>query len=171
MLAALDRILDRLIDACGAIAMTAITLAGVLITVDVAIRGLGFGVIKGGTETVEYLVFVTAFYSAPWVLRQNAHIRVDFLLQLVPRGFARALEVFADAVGSLVVLIIMYYAARIGLQSFREGRLVFKTYFFPEWWIYAAATVALFLLLLEFIRRTQRGLRREREPEAGQLNW
>jgi TRAP-type C4-dicarboxylate transport system permease small subunit len=171
VLAALDRILDRLIDVCGAIAMSAVTAAGILITVDVAMRGLGLGVVYGGTETVEYLVFLTAFYSAPWVLRQNAHIRVDFLLQLVPKRVARGLEAFADAVGTIVVLLMLYYAARIGVQSFREGRIVFKTYFFPEWWIYAAASLALFLLLLEFVRRTSRSLRGGAEPAAGQLNW
>ena|SRR5690242_16597774 len=163
--------LDKLIDGCGVVAMTAIALAGILITVDVGLRGSGFGVVYGGTETVEYLVFLTAFYSAPWVLRQNAHIRVDFVLQIVPRRLARALEAFADIVGAAVVFLMLFYAARIALQSFGEGRVVFKSYFFPEWWIFAAASLALLLLWLEFIRRTLRALRGRIDEPADQLSW
>jgi TRAP-type C4-dicarboxylate transport system permease small subunit len=166
-----NRALDRLIDVCGAIAMSSITAVGVLIAIDVFVRGMGWGVVYGGTEIVEYLVFVTAFYSAPWVLRQNGHIRVDFLLQIVPRSVAYVLEVLADAIASLVVFVILVYAARIGLQSFVEHRLVFRTFFFPAWWIYAAACAALLILLLEFLRRTMRALAGRVELSTDKSNW
>jgi TRAP-type C4-dicarboxylate transport system permease small subunit len=169
-MAGFDKTLDRLIDACGVVAMTAITLAGIVITTDVAMRGTGLGVVYGGTEIVEYLVFVTAFYSAPWVLKLNGHIRIDIVLQVVPRKVARALEVIADVVGILVVMCILFYTVRIGLQSFGEGRRVFRTFFFPEWWIYAAAALALSLLWLEFVRRTLRSVTGRLE-ESGLKSW
>jgi len=149
----LNRLIDKAIEACGAIAMLSIVGMGALITVDVAMRSLGFGVVHGGVEAVEYLMFLIALFAAPWVLRHNAHIRIDFLLENARRPIALIFEVASNAVGLIVVGIFIFYAARIGLQSADEARKIYKNFIFPEWWIYAAASLALAMLWIEFLRR------------------
>lgn len=165
----LNRAIDAVIAAFGALAMAAIVAIGALITIDVVIRSLGFGVVRGGQEGVEYLMFVTALFAAPWVLHHNAHIRIDFLLETVGRRVATALEALANSVGLIVVGIFIFYAARIGLASAAEGRMVYKNFIFPEWWIYGAATAALAVLWIEFVRRLLRafGVIAPVKPAAG----
>lgn len=161
----LDRIIDWALEACGAVAMAAIVGMGALITADVVMRSTGLGVVRGGVEAVEYLMFLTALFAAPWVLRHNAHIRIDFLFESAPRRVAAILEVAIGALGLAVVGILIFYAARIGLQSAAEGRKIFKTFIFPEWWIYAAAVLALAMLWIEFLRRAIRPLMAARSRE------
>ncbi len=167
--AVLNRAIDKVIAAFGALAMAAIVAIGALITIDVVIRSLGFGVGRGGQEGVEYLMFVTALFAAPWVLHHNAHIRIDFLLESAGRRVGTALEALANVVGLVVIAIFIFYAARIGLGSAAEGRMVYKNFIFPEWWIYGAATVALAVLWIEFLRRLLRafGVIAPAKPAAG----
>lgn len=136
--------------------MLSIVGMGALITIDVVMRGAGHGVVRGGVEAVEYLMFLTALFAAPWVLRHNAHIRIDFLLESARRPVALFFEVASNAVGLAVVGIFIFYTARIGLQSAEEARRIFKNFIFPEWWIYAAASLALAMLWIEFLRRLVR---------------
>lgn len=152
----LNRVIDKAIEACGAVAMLSIVGMGALITIDVVMRSLGFGVVRGGVEAVEYLMFLTALYAAPWVLRHNAHIRIDFLLENARRSIALIFEVASNLIGLIVIGIFIFYTARIGLQSAEEARRIFKNFIFPEWWIFAAAFLALALLWIEFLRRAIR---------------
>ena len=154
----LNRIIDWAIAACGAVAMAAIVGMGALITIDVVMRSTGYGVVRGGVEAVEYLMFLTALFAAPWVLHHNQHIRIDFISERAGRGVALFFEVAGNLIGLVVVAIFIFYTCRIGLQSAAEGRNIYKTFIFPEWWIYAAAALALTILWIEFVRRTLRPL-------------
>jgi TRAP-type transport system small permease protein len=154
----LTRLIDKAIAACGAVAMVSIVGMGALITIDVVMRSVGYGVVRGGVETVEYLMFLSALFAAPWVLRHNAHIRIDFLLENASRPIALVVEVVINVVGLVVVGIFIFYTARIGLQSAEEARRIYKNFIFPEWWIYAAASIALAVLWIEFLRRMLRPL-------------
>ncbi len=147
--------------------MASIVGMGALITIDVVMRSVGYGVVRGGVETVEYLMFLTALFAAPWVLRHNAHIRIDFLLENAPRPIALAFEVATNALGLVVVGIFIFYTARIGMQSADEARRIYKNFIFPEWWIYAAASLALAMLWVEFLRRIVRPFRAPQVPAKG----
>ena len=161
----INRLIDRVIDACGIVAIVAIVGMGGTITLDVIMRSAGFGVVRGGVEAVEYMMFLTALFAAPWVLRHNAHIRIDFLLENARPGVARVFDLASNAIGLIVVGIFIFYTARIGLQSAEEGRRIFKNFIFPEWWIYAAAFVALSVLWIEFLRRIIRSFA-DHAPQA-----
>ena len=95
----LNRIIDWAIAACGAVAMTAIVGMGALITLDVVMRSTGYGVVRGGVEAVEYLMFLTALFAAPWVLRHNAHIRIDFISERSSRRVAIFFDVASNVIG------------------------------------------------------------------------
>ncbi|MBC8107089.1 MAG: hypothetical protein H7Z14_10905, partial [Anaerolineae bacterium] len=62
----------------------------------------------------------------------------------------------------IVIGIFIFYTARIGLQSAEEARRIFKNFIFPEWWIFAAAFLALALLWIEFLRRAIRPFNADR---------
>jgi TRAP-type C4-dicarboxylate transport system permease small subunit len=156
--------IDQVIGFCGGIAIVAVAAAALLITADVGLRSTGFGTIKGALETVEYFMFASAFFAAPWVLRHNAHVRVDFVLQSLPRALGRVLEITADLIGLAAMGIILWFAARTGIASWSEGRRVFKTFIFPEWWLFVAVCFCLALVAIEFLRRLRRAARGETPP-------
>ncbi|MGI9464428.1 MAG: TRAP transporter small permease subunit, partial [Aestuariivirgaceae bacterium] len=61
----------------GYLAGFALAALALLITTDVVIRNLGIGNFPWLLEVSEYVLFISTFLAAPWVLRENAHVSVD----------------------------------------------------------------------------------------------
>ena len=159
LLGLLAKMQDRAVDACALIAILAPAMAAGLITADVSLRSLGYGSIYGAQEMVEYTVFLSAFFGAPWILRRNAHVSIDFVVSQLSPATLRIVNLVADLLGMLGTAIIAIVAVRLGLFSIEQNRLVFRTFIFPEWWLFAAATPCLALMSVEFLRRLYRALR------------
>ncbi len=143
----------RLLDLLGVGAGAVFAIIAVVTTWDVIARSLAGGTIKGLADLVEYALFAATFLAAPWLLRQNGHVQVDFLVTALPARLGNAVRRLADAVGLGVCLLLLIYAVRVTWLSWSSGNIVLKTVVFPEWWLYVVIVVSMFLLSLEFLRR------------------
>ena len=143
----------RLLDWLGVGAGAVFGIIAVVTTWDVIARSLSAGTVKGLADLVEYALFAATFLAAPWLLRQNGHVQVDFLVTALPTRLGSAVRRFADAVGLAACLVLLIYAVRVTWLSWASGNIILKTVVFPEWWLYAVIVVSMFLLSLEFLRR------------------
>lgn len=156
MMEAMRRIVsfhDRVIDLLGFVAILLVAFLTLGIAADVLIRNTGFGVIRGMLELSEYALFLITFLGAPWVLRQNGHIRIDVVLRKLPEDTARRLDGVASLAGAAVAGCLAYYAANVALQSHAAGARVIKEFIFPEWWIFAVVGACSVVLAIEFLLR------------------
>lgn len=144
---------ERLLDVLGVAAGAAFGLIAVFTSWDVLARIVGSGSIRGLAEVVEYVLFAATFLAAPWLLRQNGHVRVDFLVTALPPAAQPALRRASDAIGLVVCLTLLFFAAKVTLSAWAGNNIVLKTVVFPEWWLYAVIVVSMFLLAAEFARR------------------
>lgn len=149
----------------GLMSVLSIVGMALLITVDVICRATGIGSLGFALEAVEYCIFLSAFFSAPWVLQHNSHVTVDFLLRSLPAGAARVCEMIADALGLITAAIILFYVCRVGLASWAENMRVIKSIIFPEWWLFAVAAFCLALVVIEFGLRLRRAFEGGKAPE------
>lgn len=143
----------RFLDATGVAAGAVFAAMALATTFDVLRRSAGGGTVRGLVELVEYALFAATFLAAPWLLRHDGHVRVDFAVRALPGRAAAAVRLAADAVGLAVSLTLLVYAARVAYRSWASGGIVLKTLVFAEWWLYAVIVVSAFLLVLEFARR------------------
>jgi len=153
------RAYDRLLDCLGVVSAALIGFVAVGISVDVIMRNTGLGVLSWMLETAEYCLFLATFLGAPWVLSLGAHVRVDIVVDALPRRSGRALEIAADLVGLATSVVILYYSIAISLAARAAGSRIIKEFIFPEWWVYAVVVVSSSLLIVEFLRRLHRALR------------
>lgn len=147
--------------AAGLLAACSVVAMALIITVDVLFRSTGIGSLGFALEAAEYCVFLSAFFAAPWVLRHNGHVTVDFVVRALPPGLARVVLLAADAAGLVVTAIVTVFVIRVGHASWEQGMRVIKSFIFPEWWLYAVAAPCLALLAIEFCVRIVRTLRGE----------
>jgi TRAP-type C4-dicarboxylate transport system permease small subunit len=152
----LDRFYRALIHGCGVISAVLIGIVAVLVTVDVVMRNLGFGNLPWILEVSEYALPAATFLTAPWLLHNNQHVRVEILVSAVPRAAARWFDLLADLIGLAVSLGLVWYGIRIIADSRGIGALVIKTLVFPEWWLFVPLPVGGGLLAIEFVRRMRR---------------
>jgi TRAP-type C4-dicarboxylate transport system permease small subunit len=147
----------------------AILLAMMLIIVgDVALRNLAIpGMPRGlawSNEISELMLYLITMCVAPWLLRQGQHIRVDIVLQALPRFTAWCLEWLGDTIGLACCCVIAWHGTRAAWSSYLSGAVNIKTLVTPEWWALAPLPVVFVLLAIEMVFRMLRLAAAERGP-------
>jgi TRAP-type C4-dicarboxylate transport system permease small subunit len=141
----------------GALVLLAMML---VIVGDVALRNIAVpGLPRGlawSNEVSELMLYLLTMCLAPWMLRRGQHIRVDVLLQALPRRTAWMLEWVGDVLGLACCLVMTWYGARAALASYAAGAVNIKTLVTPEWWSLAPLPIAFALLSVEMLFRMAR---------------
>lgn len=155
-------LLDRLMGV-GCLLLLAMTL---LIGADVATRNAGLGGIAWSNEVSEDILYLLTLLSAPWLLRQGRHIRVDIVLRALPPRLGWTLEWAGDLLGLGCSLYFVWYGWRVLAASYTAGNVSIKTLVLPEWWLLAPLPIAFLLLAIEFVFRMRRLSVSERAPRT-----
>ena len=160
----------RLLEALALLGCAVIFAMTLMICADVLLRNVrlipGVYGLAWSNEASEAMLYLVTMLTAPWLLRQGQHIRVDIVLRAVPPRLGWYFEWIADSLGLACCLTIAWYGAHAALASFNAGALSIKTLVTPEWWLLAPLPIAFLLLAVEMgfrMRRLQLGERAPRD--------
>ena len=156
----------RILDGLMLVACLLLLAMSVMIGADVVTRNIGLGGIAWSGEVSENIIYLLTLLSAPWLLRQGQHIRVDILLRALPGRMAWLLEWAGDILGLACSLYFVWYGWAVLAASYRAGAITIKTLITPEWWMLAPLPVAFLLLAIEFLFRMHRLARAQRGPRT-----
>jgi TRAP-type C4-dicarboxylate transport system permease small subunit len=120
-------------------------------------------------EMSEYMLYLITMLSAPWLLRQGRHIRVDILLRALPARIGWYCEWLTDAVAFVCCAIMVVSGAEAAYASYSSGMLTIRTLVTPEWWSLAPLPVTFLLLAIEVLFRMQRLAASPRAPREDAL--
>ena len=141
-----------------------------VICADVLLRNVriipGVYSVAWANEVTEYALYFITLLTAPWLLRQGMHIRVDVLLRAIPRRLAWGFEWAVDAIALACCVAITWYGCKAVLSSLAIGGTVVKVLSVPEWWLLAPLPAAFALLGIEVLFRMQRLHAGERGPRT-----
>jgi len=169
--------LARFSDAYGRF-LTGLALAGcavlfammALICADVLLRNVrlvpGVYGISWSSEVTEYGLYLMTLLTAPWLLRQGQHIRIDILLRVLPARLAWYCEWAGDLIALASCVAIAFVGWHAAAASRAIGSMVIKTLAVPEWWLLAPLQVAFVLLAIEMLLRMARLRSGPRGPRA-----
>ncbi|WP_369856896.1 TRAP transporter small permease [Candidatus Thalassolituus haligoni] len=149
----LSKSYDIFMKSLGVISGIFIFLISLLIFINVILRNTGGVSFSWVTEICEYGLSFSAFIAAPWVLYESAHVQVDFLLRSSPEAIRKKIELFINAVGFLVGVVLCYFMLRIAHEAFVNETLQIKSLVIPEWWLLIAPALCFLLVCVEFLRR------------------
>lgn len=134
----------------GALLLSVIALVTVT---DVVLRNLTGRGIRWQIDFAEYVLFVSTFLMAPWIMMMGAHVRVDFLVRILPQAASRLLERLANFFGLVLCALLAWYAFAETMDSMQRGTRVLRSVIFPEWWVLAVMPFSFSLLFIEFFLR------------------
>ena len=117
-------------------------------------------------EVTEYALYLITMLTAPWLLRQGQHIRIDVLLRAIPPRLAWVCEWAVDLIALTCCAVIAYYGVKAVLSSHAIGGTVVKVLSVPEWWLLAPLPATFTLLAIEVLFRMQRLHAAERGPRT-----
>lgn len=102
--------LDRLYDACGALAGLFLVTLLLVIVLQMAARWSGHQ-FPGSTDYAGYCMAATSFFAMAYALNRGAHIRVSLLLTKLGR-WRRAGEIWCFGIGAALACYFAYYAIK-----------------------------------------------------------
>jgi len=165
---AFSRAWGRLLAALALLGCAILFAMMMVIVADVALRNIPVpGLPRGlawSNEVSELMLYLLTMCVAPWLLRQGQHIRVDILLQALPKKLAWTLEWVGDTIGLACCIFIAWYGTKAAWASYSEGAVNIKTLVTPEWWSLAPLPVVFVLLAIEMLFRMGRLHAAERGP-------
>src|SRR5581483_1431177 len=163
-----SRAYGKLLDALAALAALVLLGMALMICADVLLRNValvpGVRGLEWSNEVSEAALYLVTMLTAPWLLRQGRHIRVDVVLRVIPKRAGWVCELACDAIALACCAVMTLYAARAALASWRAGSMSIKTLVTPEWWLLAPLPVAFALRALEMAFRMRRLLEGPRAP-------
>lgn len=156
----LESAYGRLLEAFALAGCALILGMTLMICADVLLRNVrvvpGVVGLEWANEISEAMLYLITLLTAPWLMRQGQHIRVDIVLRAVPKPVGWALEWVVDALALGCCAVIAYYGARAALGSWQAGSLSIKTLITPEWWLLSVLPAAFLALTLEMFFRMRR---------------
>ena len=126
----------------------------------------GSAALPWSNEASEYMLYLITLLSAPWLLRQGKHIRIDIVLRALPPRVGWALEWVGDLLGLLCSLYFVWYGIKVLVASYLAGSISIKTLMIPEWWLLAPMPLAFIAVSIEFVFRMHRLAKAERAPRS-----
>ena len=141
-----------------------------VICVDVLLRNVpllpGVLGLPWANEVTEYALYLITMLTAPWLLRQGLHIRVDVLLRALPARVGWGAEWAVDLIALACCVVLAWYGCKAVLSSHAIGGMVVKVLSVPEWWLLAPLPATFSLLALEVLLRMVRLAHGERAPRT-----
>jgi TRAP-type C4-dicarboxylate transport system permease small subunit len=159
--------LDRLYALAGALA--AAFMIGTLVMVLIGIAGRIFGFYVRGTDSYAgYCMAACGFLALAYTLGRNEHIRVTLILNHVPAGAHRALEIWCYAVAVLLAGALAWFSIRLAWQSHAFNDVSTGIDATPLWIPQLAMAIGTVVLLIAFVDGLVGTVRGRREADAGE---
>lgn len=149
----MKKIYLKVLSICGLAGALLISGIAVGVTLDVVLRNFGVSWFSWIIEVAEYALYISTFLAAPWVLSQGGHIRVDLLVNGVPRQVEKGLDLLANLVGLSVCVVLFWSGWAVTAEAARLGSMIMKELVVVEWYLLWFVPASFFLMAIEFCRR------------------
>jgi len=125
----------------------------VAIGAEAIIRSLGWGYVPGVIDLSEFSLFFIAVLAAPWLLRENRHIRVDIVVANLHPNLRYRVEKLIFLIILGITATIFFYSCQVLMDSWRLKEMLVREVEIPDWWLQWQIPLAMFLMSIEMIQR------------------
>ena len=150
---AFGRALDVLLRAMAYLAGVIVVAMVVAVSYEVVMRYAFNRPTRWVIELCEYALVYIGFLSCAWVLREEGHVKVDFMLEMLSPAARRFFHVLTSYIGALVCATVAWTGAVYVYGLFVSGEELFRSLQVPKWTILVVVPIGMALLALQFLRR------------------
>lgn len=126
------RALDALYGFCGLLA--ALALLGIFLVMMAQMILRQFAIqFPGATDLTGYLCVMVGFLGLAWTFRRGELIRVGLLVENLPPGKRRVMEIFALSVAAILVAYITWWSWHDAMFSLEIEEVAQGSVAFPLW--------------------------------------
>ena len=144
---------DRIIDSMAWIAGLLLLFMMFSICYEVILRYFNFRPPTWVTEITEYILLYVTFLGAPWVLKQDGHVKVDIVVTRLGLRAGKALEILTSIFGMGVCCVLVWFGTNVTLDHYQRHIPVIKALEVPKFLLLGIIPIGSALLIIQFIRR------------------
>jgi len=148
------------IDGGGALAAVILVLVWVAICFNVVMRYLFNQPQVWAIELSEYAIFYITFLGSAWLLKEDGHVKVDWVLSRLGDRNAALLETINSILGALLCMIITWYGIETTWSHYIRGIYRITVLETPTFLILAVIPVGALLLSIQFLRNAYGSIKR-----------
>jgi C4-dicarboxylate transporter, DctQ subunit len=148
---------DALLYGMAYLAAFLIAAMMVIITLDVALRNLGYQSSAHFFTFTEYALLIVPCMGAPWLVREKGHIYVEILFMHLKPAARKWLLRFIGVACIAVCLVIAWYGFGITISDFINNEKDVRSFDMPRWMIVGWIPLGFLMMAIEFARYVVRG--------------
>src|SRR5688572_32637383 len=126
-LRAAGRLLDVVIDAFALVAVLILVALVACIGLEVVMRYFFGQPTRWVNEFSEYALLWLAFLAAPWVLREDAHVKVEMLTEALSPRWRFRFHVATSVAGAAICALFFWVTTGYVMEIRASGELLFKS--------------------------------------------
>jgi TRAP-type C4-dicarboxylate transport system permease small subunit len=168
--------INRLSDVMAFISGVLLFTLGPMITIAVVLRYYFQVSVAWSTEIEEYILYVGVLFAAPWIMRKDAHVRVDILLNKARPAVKRVYQLIGNGVGLLTSAGLLYFGLLATHENFVRGTKIIKVMPIPKYLPLLIVPIMAFVLFFVFLFNLWEWwhriplMREQREKEEDMVN-
>lgn len=152
-------IFDRFLGVLMVAACAIFTFAMLLVCADVIMRYALTKPIRGATEVCEYILVVIVSLGMAWLLKEEGHVKVDFLVNRFNPKSQALITGITSALGAAAVLIIASYGLLEAVHLMEMGAVETGILRIPKAYLIFPLSIGTLLLFIQLARRSYKYLR------------
>jgi len=161
----LVRFYDRLIVAMAYLAGLMILAMSLWISYEVVARYVFLSPTIWAADLSEYALLWSTFLAAPWVLRRDAHVRVEVFVDVLGLRAQRVLGFSVSLIAAIACAILALRSGFTVYDYYDRGLMIARIWQVPRFIPYMAIPLGSTILTIECLRRTAFYLRAT-DPEG-----
>ena len=156
---------DRALDLLAILAGALLTFATLSVGAGIFSRYFLARPIAWVTEVSEYIILYVAFLVAAWVLRQEGHVKMDIVLNLLNPKAQSVLNIITSICCGISCIILTWFGIRVSWDLYVTKTFTYTVLELPKYIIASVIFFGSFLLFVQFVRRTSGFLQALRDCE------
>ncbi len=149
----LGKVFDHILAFFSFLVCAIIVVITLAVCVNVIMRYVFNRPIIGVEEITEQLLLFITFLGTAWLLKNEGHVTVDFVvIRLSPRTQA-ILTIISSLFGVLISLAFTWYGTKVAWANFVKGAYFSTILELPKAPFFAVIPLGSFFLLVQFLRR------------------
>lgn len=146
------RVLDRIEDAMAAMAIMLLVGITVAVCLEVFMRYVVNQPLVWVVELSEYALLYICFLGTAWALRNDAHVKVDIVLIVLPPRVRLVLGVISSLLGLCIAAILFIWGTLATWEKFQSGAYNPTVVEFPSWIVLLCIPLGSLFLGIRFLR-------------------
>lgn len=150
----LNNIFDRVNDFFALLAIIILAAIALAVTLEIIQRTIWGRSTAGLVELSGFGILYITFLGAAWVLRREGHVKMDILVERLPRRAQTMLNIITSLIGTIACGLITFYAIKVTNFFFETGYTLTILLEPQKWPFIIIIPIGSFLLFIQFVLRT-----------------